>query len=183
MALDKFQYFFDCCVGRWTTERTYHYLRRNEVERSRTEFVIHPLSNDLKVKVLADNQRTPPRDLDPLPGYHLEFETVSETGEEVSQKLNILFVPHQMDAPMLEGDYLRDRAYEEDKPMVAHFRFDPEAQELFMTTHYTRLVATDSIRFVKPDLRIRQIITYARPPEGQPLEEVALVGFGVEVKS
>ena len=33
-----FQDFFACCVGNWVTERTYHYLTNQEVERSRTEF-------------------------------------------------------------------------------------------------------------------------------------------------
>ena len=51
-----------------------------------------------------------------------------------------------------------------------------------MTTHYTRVVSVDSITLINPNLRIRKILNYQRPPEGQPLENVVLVGFGVEQK-
>jgi hypothetical protein len=182
--LEKFQDFFVCCTGTWKTERTYHYLTRREVERSRTEFTVRPLILDVKVKVMADNGRTPPPDLDKMPGFHLAFETVSEKGEFVSQEINLLFVPTtDTSSPILEGDYLRDRAYEEAKPMVAHFCFNSDSRELLMTTHYTRVVSVDSITLVNPTLRLRKIVNYHRPPVGQPLEKVALVGFGVEIKS
>ena len=49
------QQFFADCVGSWKTERTYHYLTYQEVERSRTEFTVNPLTPDKKAKVLADN--------------------------------------------------------------------------------------------------------------------------------
>ncbi len=179
---DQFQNFFDCCVGSWTTERTYHYLTQRDVERSHTEFVVHALEPSLKAKVLEDNQRPLPPELDRLPGYHLAFETLSEKGEAVSQALNMLFVPSSEAALILEGDYLRDRAYEESKPMVARFRFNAESRELLMTTTYTKVISVDSITLVNPTLRIRRIINYQRPPEGQPLETVVLVGFGVEQK-
>ena len=110
-----------------------------------------------KAKVLADNKYPEQPELESLPGYNLGFHTISETGEEVSQELNFLFVLKAENAPFLEGDYLRDRAYEEAKPIVSHFRFDT-------------------------NLRIRKILNYLRPPEGQPLETVGLVGFGVEQK-
>lgn len=182
--LEKFQDFFDCCTGTWTSERTYHYLTRSEIERSRTEFTVKPLILDVKVKVMADNGRTPPPNLDQIPGFHLGFYTISEKGEEVSQQINLLFVPTtDPNSPILEGDYLRDRAYEEAKPMVAHFRFNSDTRELLMTTHYTRVVSVDSITLVNPTLRLRKIVNYHRPPVGQPLEKVALVGFGVEIKN
>jgi hypothetical protein len=95
MDTTKFLEFFDWCVGSWATERTYHYLTHQEVERSRTEFTI-------------------------------------------------------------------------------------KTKELLMTTNYTRLVSVDSITLVNPNLRIRKIINYQRPAEEQPLEQVTLVGFGVE---
>ena len=182
METSKFSQFFDCCVGSWVTQRTYHYLARQEVERSRTEFTIESLSSDRKNQVLADNEYSSQPELEKLPGYNLGFYTISEKGEEVSQNLNILFVPTQENAPYLEGDYLRDRAYEEAKPIVSHFRFDPRNQELLMTTNYTRVVAVDSITLINPNLRIRKIITYQHPQPGQPLENVVLVGFGVEQK-
>jgi hypothetical protein len=182
MDTSRFAEFFDCCVGSWATERTYHYLTHNEVERSRTEFTIAPLTSDLKAKVMSDNQYSLLPNLESLPGFSLGFYTISEKGEEVSQKLNLLFVPKQENNAFLEGDYLRDRAYEEAKPIISHFRFDSQTRELLMTTHYTRVVSVDSITLVNPSLRIRKIINYQRPPEGQPLEQVALVGFGVEQK-
>jgi CpeS-like protein len=180
-AITKFHYFFDCCIGAWSTERTYHYLTRQEVERSRTEFIIRTLTPPLKEKVLRDNGRSS-QFANSLLGFYLAFQTVSEKGEEVSQDLNMLFVPDQEDAPVLEGAYLRDRAYEEDRPMVAHFRFDPHIQELVMTTTYTEVVAVDSITLINPNTRIRKILTYRRPNAGQSLENLVLVGFGVEQK-
>ncbi|MDJ0632504.1 MAG: phycobiliprotein lyase [Xenococcaceae cyanobacterium MO_188.B29] len=39
-----FQQFFADCVGSWKTEGTYHYLTYQEVERSRTEFTVNPLT-------------------------------------------------------------------------------------------------------------------------------------------
>jgi hypothetical protein len=180
-AITKFHYFFDCCIGAWSTERTYHYLTRQEVERSRTEFIIRTLTPPLKEKVLRDNERSA-QFANSLLGFYLAFQTVSEKGEEVSQDLNMLFVPDQEDAPVLEGAYLRDRAYEEDRPMVAHFRFDPHIQELVMTTTYTEVVAVDSITLINPNTRIRKILTYRRPKVGHSLANLVLVGFGVEQK-
>jgi hypothetical protein len=66
--------------------------------------------------------------------------------------------------------------------MVAAFRFDPGSLQLVMTTTYTRVVAVDTITLLNPRLRLRQILTYQRPPQGQPLQELLLVGFGVEQK-
>jgi len=183
MDISEFHYFFDCCVGKWNTERTYHYLTYQEVERSRTEFIIHPLTADQKTKVLADNGRPDRSDLDSLPGFHLEFETISEKGEQVSQQLNLLFVPTSSQGSIVEGDYLRDRAYEEARPIISDFRFDSKTRELLMTTNYTRVVSVDSITLINPNLRIRKILNYQRPIDGKPLEQVVLVGFGVEQKA
>jgi hypothetical protein len=184
MNLIEFKQFFDCCVGSWQTERTYHYLSHREVERSRTEFTIQPLTLATKTKVLTDNQYPllSEAELENLPGFNLGFYTISEKGEEVSQELNLLFVPKQERGNSLEGDYLRDRAYEEAKPIVSSFRFDNNTKELLMTTNYTRVVAVDSIALINPQLRIRKIINYQRPEIGQPMERVLLVGFGVEEK-
>ncbi|HAO13146.1 MAG TPA: phycobiliprotein lyase [Planktothrix sp. UBA8407] len=183
MSIAQFQEFFDHCVGEWITERTYHYVTHQEVERSHTEFVIYPLENEAKAKVLEDNHRVSTNlELQTLPGYRLAFQTVSEKGDEVSQDLNILFVPQKLDFPIIEGDYLRDKAYEESKPMVSHFRYDIETRELLMTTTYTRVVSVDSITLINPKLRIRRIINYQRPIDNNPLDTVLLVGFGVEQK-
>lgn len=95
----------------------------------------------------------------------------------------MLFVTQSDDSTILQGKYLRDRAYEEERPIIADFHFDATKNELLMTTNYTRVVAVDSILMINPSFRIRRILSYRRPPEGQSLEEVVLVGFGVEQKS
>jgi hypothetical protein len=182
MINSEFQQFFENCVGKWITERTYHYLSAQDVERSHTEFYVEPLTETLKLKVLADNAFPIPRDINSLPGYHLGFETISDKGEQVSQKLNMLFVTQAETDGILEGKYLRDRAYTEERPIIADFRFNPSQNELLMTTNYTRVVAVDSITMINPNLRIRRIITYNRPSGQNSLKDVTLVGFGVEQK-
>ena len=47
MDIQTFHNFFDCCVGQWISERTYHYLSHQEIERSRTEFTVAPITPDL----------------------------------------------------------------------------------------------------------------------------------------
>jgi hypothetical protein len=182
MNRTSFDQFFGHCVGQWSTERTYHYLTHQEVERSHTDFQIAPLTSELKQKVLTDNQYSTAMDLAQMPGFALGFQTVSETGERVEQQLNLLFVPLREVGVYLEGDYLRDRAYEESRPIISQFRFETTTSELLMTTQYTQVVSVDSITLVNPQLRIRRIINYHKPELGQPLTAVRLVGFGVEQK-
>ncbi len=181
-ALTRFHTFFDYCIGSWETERTYHDLTSQVVERSKTSFTIRTLTPPFKEKVLRDNNYPPQPEINGLLGFHLDFDTVSEAGEAVSQSLNMLFLPVDEEALILEGDYLRDRAYEEDRPIVAHFRFDPSSQELLMTTHYSQVVSVDSIRMISPRLRLRQILNYHRPPDGDPCQQLIMAGFGVEQK-
>jgi hypothetical protein len=183
-TLAVFYSFFDSCVGSWDSERTYHYLSKSAVERSHTTFGVSPLTTEQKAKVLADNQYAK-SDLEDCPGFHLIFHTVSEKGEVVDQSVNLAFVPSTQPAEhdyLLEGDYLRDRAYEEDRPIISHFRFDSRSRELLMTTRYTHIVSVDSITLINPQTRIRRIFNYMKAPDGQPLTELALVGFGVEQK-
>lgn len=182
MDIEDFHHFFDCCVGGWVSERTYHYVPQGEIERSRTEFQVAAIPLDLKHKVLQDNQYAIPPLVEDLPGFRLGFHTVSETGETVSQELRMLFVPQAQQDGVLVGDYLRDRAYEEDVPIVAQFRYTPATRELLMTTRYTRVISVDSITLINPQLRVRRILNYRRPPEGQPLDTLVLAGFGVEQK-
>ncbi len=177
-----FEQFFDDCVGNWQSDRTYHYLTHKEIERSQTTFEVKPLSNEQKSKVLADNAYDKLDHLEQLPGFNLGFYTISEKGEEVRQNLNLMFVPKSEAGAILEGDYLRDLAYEEARPIISHFRFDSSTRELLMTTNYTRVVSVDSITLTNPKMRIRKILNYAKPLVGQPLENVLLVGFGVEQK-
>jgi hypothetical protein len=177
-----FEQFFVDCVGNWRSDRTYHYLTHQEIERSQTTFEVEPLTSDRKAKVLADNAYDQLDNLASLPGFNLGFYTISETGEEKRQNLNLMFVPKSEAGVILEGDYLRDRAYEEARPIVSHFSFNSITKELLMTTNYTRVVSVDSITLTNPTLRIRKILNYEKPPTGQPLQNVLLVGFGVEKK-
>jgi hypothetical protein len=55
-SVDQFHEFFAHCVGHWSTERTYHYLTQQIVERSHTDCAIRPLTLDAKAKVLTDNE-------------------------------------------------------------------------------------------------------------------------------
>lgn len=182
MNTQEFQDFFTACVGSWQSERTYHYLSDQEVERSKTEFLVKPLSIDIKHKVLQDNKYAVPENLETLPGFNLNFYTISQKGEEVQQSLNLLFVPLRENGLFLEGDYLRDRAYEESKPIVSDFSFNRQNNLLLMKTYYTYIVSVDSITLVNPRLRLRQIINYQRPSIGEDLKIITLVGFGVEQK-
>jgi hypothetical protein len=177
-----FEQFFADCIGNWQSDRTYHYLTHQEIERSQTTFEVQPLTSEQKSKVLLDNAYNQLDNLESLPGFNLGFYTISEKGEEKKQNLNLMFVPKSEANMLLEGDYLRDRAYEEDRPIVSHFSFDSETRELLMTTNYTRVVSVDSITLTNPTLRIRRILNYAKPDAGQPLKNVLLAGFGVEQK-
>ena len=177
-----FQQFFTDCVGSWVSERTYHYFNPQEIERSRTEFTVKPLTSEQKSKVLTDNAYEEKNDLESFPGFNLGFYTINDKGEEVQQNLNLMFVPTSGSGNLLEGDYLRDRAYEEARPIISHFRFNSVTKELLMTTNYTRVVSVDSITMANPNLRIRKILNYLRPPEKQPLDKIILAGFGIEQK-
>ena len=183
MNTSVFEQFFRDCVGNWQSDRTYHYLTHQEVERSRTTFEVVPLTNEQKAQVMSDNAYQQLSNLEDLPGFNLGFYTISEKGEEKKQNLNLMFVPKSETGIVLEGDYLRDRAYEEERPIISHFSFNSDTRELLMTTNYTRVVSVDSITLTNPTLRIRKILNYAKPAAGQPLENVLLVGFGVEKKA
>jgi hypothetical protein len=63
----------------------------------------------------------------------------------VTQNLNILFIVTETLDNLLKGDYLRDRAYKEAKPIVSRFDFNPETKELLMKTNYSQVVSVDSI--------------------------------------
>ncbi len=182
MDLADITYFFDCCIGQWSIERTYHYIAQQEIERSHTDFRVDAITPDLRRKVLTDNGYGEVDEIDSLPGFQLAFHTVSDKGEEVTQELRALFVPQQQAGTVLSGDYLRDRAYEEDRPIISRFTYDQSNRELLMTTPYTKVVSVDSILLVNPTTRIRRILNYHRPAEGEALDSLVLVGFGVEQK-
>jgi hypothetical protein len=213
----SFQDFFTACAGRWKTERTYHSVLRGEVERSYTEFQATTLDLTEKQRILSGSSGennaffgiTIALDQvfqEPLntPGFAIAFETRSETGEEVSMRLNALFIPDTyvtvettlppMPLPIaaqvptepaggiIQGFYLRDRGYSESGAIAGRFTYQATRQTLEMTTYYSRSIAVDQMRFVKPDLRLRTIVTYERPADQSPPTVIDLVGFGLEYK-
>ncbi len=107
----SFYDFFAACSGKWTTERTYHFVLTDTTERSHTTFHVQPLTNEDKQRILSvANPEAAPlkinlaqanQDEKLWPGFSISFETRSETGEEVSMDLKALFVP---DALVLSSD-------------------------------------------------------------------------------
>lgn len=141
---------------------------------------------------------------DRCPGFAISFDTVSEKGERVSMNLRALFVPdacvlatEAIEIPplplvaevapdpahnLIQGFYLRDEGYSEVGAIAGRFTYQPIRQTLEMTTHYHRSVAVDQMRIVSPALRLRTIVTYERPTNGEPPTVITLVGFGAEYK-
>ncbi|HEY9696619.1 MAG TPA: phycobiliprotein lyase [Trichocoleus sp.] len=138
-------------------------------------------------------------------GFAIAFDTRSETGEEVSMQLKALFVPDEyvLEKPadlkplplpiaaqvpldpsgeIIQGFYLRDQGYSEAGAIAGRFTYQPTRQTLEMTTYYSRSVAVDQMRFIKPDLRLRTIVTYSRTDDTEIPSIVTLVGFGMEQK-
>jgi hypothetical protein len=211
-----FQDFFIACDGLWTTERTYHSVLEDAIERSYTEFRATTLNSATKQKILSGTNSTDStfsgikididrgmKDESACPGFAISFETRSETGEEVSMSLTALFVPDayiteqpasnpipfppaaqvpQPSEELIQGFYLRDKGYSESGAIAGRFTYLPTRQTLEMTTYYNRSIAVDQMRFVKPDLRLRTIVTYDRPQDDSPPSVITLIGFGVERK-
>jgi hypothetical protein len=200
--------FFATCVGRWQTDRIYHYPLRGEVERSYTEFNAESLTLAEKHQI---SSAFIPREffvgedsIDASYGFAIAFDTKSETGEEVSMRLQALFVPDQIltypdrlprdpTAPAtpttaqlpdtseaIAGFYLRDEGYSESGAISGRFTYLPSRHSLEMTTYYSRSVAVDQMRIVSPLLRMRTIVTYQRPEPGAVPTIINLVGFGLE---
>ena len=205
----NFQDFFTACTGLWKTERIYHSLLQGEVERSYTEYRVESLTGDQKQAILSLSElggikvdmAQVKSDERVCPGFAIAFDTVSESGEQVSMSLKALFIPDayvisnemSADAPplpmaaqvpatqeVIEGFYLRDEGYSEGGAVASRFTYLPSRQTLEMTTYYRGSVAVDQMRLVAPDLRIRTIITYQRPESGEAPTVIDLVGFGVE---
>ena len=206
-----FQEFFTACTGLWKTERIYHSLLEGQVERSFTEFRVESLTGDQKQQILSLSSLEGMQfDLAQVqsgeivcPGFAIAFDTLSETGEQVSMSLKALFIPDtyldgvaeetsaavpplpltaQVPATpeVIKGYYLRDEGYSEPGAVKSRFTYLPSRQTLEMTTYYRRSVAIDQMRLVAPDLRLRTIITYKRPETGEAPTVIDLVGFGVE---
>jgi hypothetical protein len=204
-----FQEFFTACTGLWKTERIYHSVLHSQVERSYTEFRVESLTGDQKQQVLSlsslegikfDMAQVQSDEI-VCPGFAIAFDTISETGEQVSMSLKALFIPDtyiipdeaSADVPrmplaaqvptaqeVIQGYYLRDEGYSEPGAVKSRFTYLPSRHTLEMTTYYRRSVAIDQMRLVAPDLRLRTIITYKRPESAEVPTVIDLVGFGVE---
>lgn len=205
----EFQEFFTACTGVWKTERMYHSVLQGQVERSYTVFRVESLTGDQKEQVLSrsaleginfDMAQVKSQEI-VCPGFAIAFDTISETGEQVSMSLKALFIPDTYVIPdetsaavppipltarvppaqeLIQGYYLRDEGYSEPGAVKSRFTYLPTRQTLEMTTYYRRSVAIDQMRLVAPDLRLRTIITYKRPESGEEPTVIDLVGFGVE---
>lgn len=203
----SFQDFFTACTGIWKTERIYHSILQGEIERSYTQYQVKPLLKAQKQQILADAAKGGLKvDLAAsssqigCPGFAIAFETVSETGEQVSMSLQAMFIPdayaiEQIPSQLpplpnaaqvspteeiIEGFYLRDEGYSEPGAVKSRFTYLPSRQTLEMITYYRSSVAVDQMRLVEPDLRLRTIITYQRPDINVSPTIIDLVGFGVE---
>ena len=205
----EFQEFFTACTGLWKTERMYHSVLQGQVERSYTEFRVESLTGDQKQHVLSlsslegikfDLAQVQSNEI-VCPGFAIAFDTISETGEQVSMTLKALFIPDAYVTPdetsvaipsiplaaqvptaeeVIQGYYLRDEGYSEPGAIQSRFTYLPSRHTLEMTSYYQRSVAIDQMRLVAPDLRLRTIITYKRPEIGEAPTVIDLVGFGVE---
>lgn len=204
-----FQEFFTACTGLWKTERMYHSVLQGQVERSYTEFRVESLTGDQKQQILSlcslqeikvDLAQVQSDEII-CPGFAIAFDTISETGEQVSMSLKALFIPDAYVTPnetsiaissmplaaqvpsaseVIQGYYLRDEGYSEPGAIKSRFTYLPSRHTLEMTSYYRRSVAIDQMRLVAPDLRLRTIITYKRPETGETPTLIDLVGFGVE---
>lgn len=207
----EIQDFFSACVGRWSSERTYHYPLQNEVERSYTKFNVAELTSVEKHQISSASLPVGAildlNEIDRSPGFRIGFDTVSEKGERVAMNLKALFVgdrsitdPHPIPsdplAPLsplsaeildstevIRGLYLRDEGYSETGAITGRFTYLPSRQTLELVTYYSRSVAVDQLRLISPTSRLRTIVTYQRPQPGEVPTVINLVGFGLEQKN
>jgi hypothetical protein len=200
--------FFAACTGLWVSERTYHYGgapgEAAEIERSHTEFRVRNIPDADKRRIVTLSfpaGAIAPERAGQCPGFAIAFDTVSEKGEKVAMELTALFVSEQdlvgvemptfpapvaaqvgPDEEILRGYYLRDEGYSEGGAIAGRFTYQPSRHTLEMMTVYSRSVAVDQMRLIDPTTRLRTIVTYQRPPEGQAPSIINLIGFGVERK-
>lgn len=203
----NFSDFFTACTGIWKTERIYHSMLQGEIERSYTQYQVTPLADAEKQQMLSASLDGLKIDTNLLqseeaicPGFAIAFDTVSETGAQVSMSLKALFIPDayatdKTASPLpplpsaaqispteevIQGFYLRDEGYSEAGAIKSRFTYLPSRETLEMTTYYRGSVAVDQMRMVAPNLRLRTIITYQRPETNTMPTIIDLVGFGVE---
>jgi CpeS-like protein len=186
-AMDEFVYFFSAQSGSWDSERTYHYTdAKPGREDSSTSFDVDRLTDTDVRAVLESNGDQAMFDegaANAAQGFRVSFVTKMASQEElVRSSTDLAFVPVDVDGGIVSGFYFRSLGYEEATPIKARFNFDAAKHTLNMITKYTKVVSVDAITLVNEKMRLRNIVNYARPPEGKPLRDPVLVGFGVEKK-
>lgn len=185
-AYKSFVQFFVEQSGSWNSQRTYHYLLDGGREDSVTTFDVSRLTSEQVSEVLAVNgDAALYNDVtrNKAQGFQVSFLTQMASQDElVRSSTNLAFIPTSVVGGIVRGKYYRLLGYEESAPQKADFNFDAGKKQLNMITYYTRVVSVDEITLSNPVTRIRKIINFVRPPQGQPLTRPILVGFGVETK-
>lgn len=186
-TMDEFVKFFAAQAGSWDSQRTYHYTGAQPGrEESSTTFDVERLTAAQVKSVLESNGDLAMFDegaAKKAEGFRVSFVTKMASQDElVRNSTDLAFVPMDVDGGVVSGFYFRNQGYEEATPMKAKFNFDAAKRTLNMITKYTKVVSVDAISLVNEGMRLRNIVNYARPPDGMPLRDPVLVGFGVEKK-
>jgi CpeS-like protein len=185
-AQQAFEAFFEQQSGSWNSGRTYHYVGEGNREDSNTTFDVSRLTPgevDEILKANGDADVFSKSVRDQAQGFRVSFLTKMESQEElVRSSTDLAFLPTSVEDNIISGQYYRLMGYEESGPTKAEFEFDAAKAQLTMITTYTRVVSVDEITLTNPTFRVRKIINYARPADGEPLSKPVLVGFGVEQK-
>src|ERR687885_2996888 len=155
----KFQDFFTACTGLWKTERIYYSVLQGQIERSYTEYTVESLTGDEKQQILSLSQLSGIKvdmaqvksEAIACPGFAIAFNTISETGEQVSMSLKALFIPDAYVTPdetsvaipsiplaaqvptapeVIQGYYLRDEGYSEPGAIQSRFTYLPSRHTL-----------------------------------------------------
>lgn len=182
-------------------ERSYTEFKVETLTETEKQRILTPSDESPMSKFQVDTARL--TESETCPGFAIAFNTVSEKGEKVAMSLKALFVPDTymlQEAPtemllplaaqvpteasgdIIQGFYLRDQGYSEAGTIAGRFTYQTARQTLEMTTHYSRSVAVDQMRFLSPTTRLRTIVTYQRPQLEEVPSVMTLIGFGVEHK-
>lgn len=186
-TMDEFVNFFAAQTGSWDSQRTYHYTGSQPGrEESSTTFDVERLTQAQVRNVLESNGDLAVFDeagMEQAQGFRVSFVTKMASQDELVQNsTDLAFVPVDVEGGTVSGFYFRNLGYEEAKPIKAKFNFDSAKRTLNMITKYTKVVSVDAISLVNEGVRLRNIVNYARPPDGMPLRDPVLVGFGIEKK-
>jgi hypothetical protein len=185
-AKQAFEVFFEQQSGSWNSGRTYHYVAEGSREDSNTTFDVSrltPAEVDDVLKANGDADVYSKSVRDQAEGFRVSFLTKMESQEElVRSSTDLAFLPTAVEDNIISGQYYRLMGYEESGPKKAEFEFDAAKSQLTMKTTYTRVVSVDEITLTNPSFRVRKIINYVLPADGEPLSKPVLVGFGIEQK-